>query len=209
MLRRNVIEFIGTFFLVLTVGLTLNPFAIGGVLAALVYMGGYISGAHYNPAVTIAVLLNGKIKFPAAIQYMVVQMLGGIAAAAAIALINGSSFTPSIVETVKISNALVVEVLYTFLLASVVLHVAVTDKVKNNHYYGAAIGLTLMTAAFVGGPTSGGVFNPAVGVSPYLYNFQAIGRSMDTVTLYLIGPIVGGILAGMVYKILPGAKSDK
>ncbi|QQS43604.1 aquaporin [Candidatus Roizmanbacteria bacterium] len=209
MLRKNFIEFLGTFFLVLTVGISQNPFAIGGVLAALVYMGGYISGAHYNPAVTLAALLNGKINLKAALQYMVVQLLAGVVAAAAVETINDTAFIPTVAEGAKMSSALLVEVLFTFLLAFVVLHVAYSDKVKNNHYYGAAIGLTLMTAAFIGGPTSGGAFNPAVGLSPYLYKFADLSKNIDAAGFYLIGPMIGGILAGMAYKMTQSIKTTK
>lgn len=202
MLRKNFIEFLGTFFLVLTVGLSQNPFAIGGVLVALVYMGGYISGAHYNPAVTLALLINKKIEITEAVQYWVVQMAGGIAAAAMVGIITGSSFMPVVPDGAETSGALLVETLFTFLLAFVVLHVAATKKTKDNQYFGAAIGITLMTAAFVGGPLSGGAFNPAVGAAPYILKLAEISEHLGTFTLYLIGPLAGGFFAGMVYKMM-------
>lgn len=202
MLRKNFIEFLGTFFLVLTVGLSQNPFAIGGVLAALVYMGGYISGAHYNPAVTLALLINKKIEITEAVQYWVVQMAGGVAAAAMVGIITGTAFAPTVPASSETSAALLIETLFTFLLAFVVLHVAATKKTKDNNYYGAAIGITLMTAAFVAGPISGGAINPAVGAAPHILNIMNIGDNLSTVTLYLIGPLAGGFFAGMVYKMM-------
>ncbi|MBP9691092.1 aquaporin [Candidatus Woesebacteria bacterium] len=202
MVRKNFIEFIGTFFLVLTVGLSQNPFAIGGVLAALVYMGGYISGAHFNPAVTLALLLNKKIDMTSAIQYWVVQMAGGVAAAALVGIISGTAFAPTIPTGSEMGASLLVETLFTFLLAFVVLHVAATKKTEGNQYYGAAIGITLMTAAFVAGPISGGAINPAVGAAPHLLNIMKLGENLPTMGLYLIGPLAGGFFAGMVYKML-------
>lgn len=202
MQKKNFIEFLGTFFLVLTVGLSQNPFAIGGVLAALVYMGGYISGAHYNPAVTLALLLNKKIEIADALQYWTMQIAGGVAAAAMVGIITGTAFAPVVPEGAQTSGALLVETLFTFLLAFVILHVAATKKTKDNQYYGAAIGITLMTAAFVGGPLSGGAFNPAVGAAPYILKLTEITEYLGTLTLYLIGPLAGGFFAGMVYKMM-------
>ncbi len=207
MLRKNFIEFLGTFFLVLTVGISQNPFAIGGVLAALVYMGGYISGAHYNPAVTLAILINKKIQFSEAIQYWMVQIAGGAVAAALVEVITGNRFLPAVPEGALTSGAFVIETLFTFLLCFVILHVAATKKTKDNQYYGAAIGITLMTAAFVGGPLSGGAFNPAVGAAPYILELAKISENMGTMSLYLIGPLSGGFLAGMVYKVMENPKS--
>ncbi len=202
MSQKLLMEFIGTFFLVLVVSFTGNPMAIGVVLVALVYMGGYISGAHYNPAVTIALWIANKIEAIVAMKYIVVQMLAGIIAAAFFNVIDGTKFLPSPALDADIAAAFLIEAVLTFLLCSVVLHVAATDKTKGNNYFGIAIGFTLLAIAYVGGPISGGAFNPAVGVSPLLYDFVNFGPHFLNITLYLIGPVVGGILAGMVYKSL-------
>jgi aquaporin Z len=202
MSNKLMMEFIGTFFLVLVISFTGNPMAIGVILVALVYMGGYISGAHYNPAVTIALWIANKIESALAIKYIVVQILAGIVAAAFFNVIDGTKFLPSPALDADIAAAFLIESVLTFLLCSVVLHVAATDKTKGNNYYGIAIGFTLLAIAYVGGPISGGAFNPAVGVSPLLYDFVNFGPHFLNITLYLIGPVVGGILAGMVYKSL-------
>ena len=198
--KKLLIEFIGTFFLVLTVALTGNPLAIGGVLATLVYMGGYISGANYNPAVTLALFINEKIDFKTMWRYIAVQMSAGVIAAAVYYGVQGSRFVPQIAATATLPSAFLVEVIYTFLLCTVVLNVATTDKVKDNQYYGAAIGLALMVGAFAGGPISGGAFNPAVGVSPLLYDYQNLGTQLVNMSVYLAGPLTGGILAGLIYQ---------
>ncbi len=202
MSNKLIMEFIGTFFLLLVICFTGNPMAIGTVLVALVYMGGYISGAHYNPAITIALWIANKIEATLAIKYIVVQMLAGIVAAAFFNIIDGTKFLPSPSVDSDMAAAFLIEAVLTFLLCSVVLHVAATDKTKDNNYYGIAIGFTLLAIAYVGGPISGGAFNPAVGVSPLLYDFVNYGPHFLNITLYLIGPVVGGILAGMVYKSL-------
>ncbi len=201
-MKKYVVEFIGTFFLILVIALTGNPLAIGAVLTALVYMGGYISGANYNPAVTLALLMNKKIDQQTAIRYMLTQLLAGIAAAAVYFVVANKTFVPQMGADVSIFSALTVEIVFTFLLASVVLHVAATDKTKGNDYYGLAIGLTVMAIAFAGGPISGGAYNPAVGVSPLLFDVPHLGSHLVSLLIYLIGPFAGGALGGLVYKKL-------
>lgn len=200
-MKKYIVEFIGTFFLVLVVSLTGNPIAIGFVLCALVYMGGYISGANYNPAVTLGLLLSKKLKLDVAVKYMLVQLLAGIIAAFTYFLIHNSTFIPTIGHNTTLISAILVEILFTFLLVSVVLHVAATDKTKNNDYFGLAIGLTVMAGAFAAGPISGGVFNPAVGVGPVLFDIVHLSDHISNLALYLLGPFAGAILASLVYKI--------
>lgn len=200
--KKLLVEFIGTFFLVLTVAFTGDPLAIGGVLIALVYMGGYISGAHYNPAVTVALLINKKISSQEAQSYILTQFIAAIVASATFLFITGDKFSPTIARSATLATGGVVEILFTFLLATVVLHTAVTDKTKNNHYYGLAIGLSLMVGAFAGGPISGGAFNPAVGAGPLLFDLRNLGEHLSLIFFYLITPTIGGALAGWVYRQL-------
>jgi aquaporin Z len=199
-MSKYVIEFIGTFFLVLTVALTANPIAIGAVLIAMVYMGGYISGGHFNPAVTLAVLLRDKIDRSTAIRYIATQIAAGMVAAVVYAAVKESTFVPAPGAGVNFYAALIIEVLFTFALASVVLHTATSAKTANNQYFGLAIGLTLMAAAFAGGSISGGVYNPAVGVGPILVDMNNFSTNSSDLILYILGPMIGGALAAMVYK---------
>src|SRR6267378_2044340 len=167
-MKKYVIELIGTFFLVLVIGLTGNPIAIGSVLMVMVYMGGHISGAHYNPAVTLAVLMRGKIDGREAGMYIIFQVLGAIIAALMVNVLAGHTFAPAPGEGVTALNALLVEIIFTFALASVVLNVATTKAAAGNSYFGLAIGFTVLAAAFAGGGISGGAYNPAVGLGPCL-----------------------------------------
>ena len=201
-MKKYIVEFVGTFFLVFTVALTGNPIAIGFVLVAMVYMGGYISGAHYNPAVTFGLLVSGNIKWEEAKKYMAAQLFGGFVAAGIYSLVQKNFFVPTPGENVSMFSAFVIEVLFTFALVSVVHHVAVSPKVKGNQYYGLAIGMTLLAAAFAGGPISGGAFNPAVGVSPLVYDIASVTSHVSSILLYSAGPLLGGALAGWVYKQL-------
>lgn len=212
-MKKYVIEFIGTFFLVVTVAFTGNPFAIAAILVSMLYMGGYISGAHYNPAVTIAVLVRGKIDWKNAIIYIVVQMLAAVAAALFYIAITGQKFIPQPDIKAPFGSAVLMEAMYTFALATVVLHTATSEETEGNNYFGIAIGFVILAAAFSGG-LSGGAYNPAVGIGPLLADIGNIGARMQNVWLYLIGPVAGGLLAGLLYRLLnastaPSEKKEK
>ena len=200
-MKKYITEFIGTFFLVLVIALSRNPIAIGAVLTALVYMGGYISGAHYNPAVTVGLLISKKIKAPVAARYIIAQFLGSIAASFVFFVVTKAVFIPTPGIGVSLFAAILVELVFTFLLVSVVLHTAATEKTKGNNYYGLAIGFTVLAAAFAGGRISGGAYNPAVGVGPLLFDITHFSVRMVSLVTYLVGPFAGSFLAGFVYKM--------
>lgn len=200
-MKQYLIEFIGAFFLVLTIALSGNPIAIGFVLTVLVYMGGYISGAHYNPAVTLALVLTKNIKPAKSLGYILSQILGGLTAAFIYNFVSSKKFIPSIAETATPAQAVMLEILFTFLLCSVVLHTAATEKTKGNNYFGLAIGLTVMVGAFSAGPISGGVFNPAVAIGPMFFDYQNLALNINNLVLYLAGPFIGSILAALIYKL--------
>lgn len=201
-MKQLIVEFIGTFFLVLIIALTGNPLAIGIGLMALVYMGGYISGANYNPAVTVALLLIGKTNSATAVKYILTQLLAGLAASVIYYLLTLKYFTPQPALTASFSMSLIIEILFTFLLVFVVLHVAVNHKTSGNDYFGLAIGACVIAIAFAGGPVSGAVYNPAVALGPILFNYQSLAANAINLLIYILGPLSGGILAGLVYKNL-------
>lgn len=207
-MRNYLTEFIGTFFLCLTIGLTvlngtaLAPLAIGASLMVMVYMGGHVSGGHYNPAVSLAVLLRGKMASVGEfVGYVVSQCAGAITAGLVVYVILGRTFAPAPAPTASVTAALLVEVLYTFALALVVLNSAASAKTHGNSFYGLAIGFTIVVAAFAGGPVSGGAFNPAVGFGPILVNAMLGGGTLGNLWLYLVGPLVGGALAAAVFGL--------
>jgi aquaporin Z len=207
-MRNYLTEFIGTFFLVLTVGLTvvgevsLAPLAIGASLMVMVYMGGHVSGGHYNPAVSLAVLLRGKMSSVGEfVGYVASQLAGAVVAALVVYGVLGKSFVPAPGEQASVTGALLIEILYTFALALVVLNSAASAKTHGNSFYGLAIGFTIVVAAFAGGPISGGAFNPAVGLGPALVHAMVGGGPVGHVWLYLVGPLVGGALAAIVFGL--------
>jgi aquaporin Z len=207
-MRNYLTEFIGTFFLVLTVGLTvvnevsMAPLAIGCSLMVMVYMGGHVSGGHYNPAVSFAVLMNGKMSSVGEFfGYVASQLAGAIVAALVVYGVLGKSFVPAPGEQSSVTAALLIELLYTFALALVVLNSAASAKTHGNSFYGLAIGFTIVVAAFAGGPISGGAFNPAVGLGPAVVHAALGAGSVSHVWLYLIGPLAGGGLAAVVFGL--------
>jgi aquaporin Z len=206
-MSRYVTEAIGTFFLVLTIGLTVldgsafAPLAIGSALMVMVYMGGPISGAHYNPAVTIAIYLRGKLPASDVLPYIVSQLVGAVLASVAVWILLGETFALAPGVGVSVTSALLAEVVFTFALALVILNVATSDASAGNSYFGLAIGFTVMTGAFAVGGISGGAFNPAVGTGPIIVNALAGGGGWGDLWLYWVGPLLGGVAAVTVFRL--------
>ena len=202
-MRKYLVEFIGTFFLVLTIGMVVlggrGDFAslgIASVLTVMIYAGGHISGAHYNPAVTLAVLIRGRIGVGEAIGYMIVQIIGGVAGALLVTYFMAK--LPEVLPQANSFRAVVAEFLGTFALAYVVLNVATSKETAGNSYYGLAIGFTVMAMAYSFGSISGGAFNPAVAVGICL--MQLAG--WNDIWIYLVGCFGGGLVAGLIFRFL-------
>jgi aquaporin Z len=181
----------------------LAPLAIGSSLMIMVHMGGHVSGAHYNPAVSVAMLMRGKLDATSFLGYVVAQIAGAVLAAVTVFGIVGQTFAPAPSPTTSILAALLVEVLYTFALALVVLNVATSARTTGNSFYGLAIGFTVVAAAVAGGPISGGAFNPAVGIGPTLVHATLGGATgaLGSLWLYIVGPCIGGAAAAVVFGI--------
>jgi len=204
------VEFIGTFFLVFTVGQTvkgpdgagpLAALAIGSALMVMIYAGGHFSGGHYNPAVTLGVTLRGKLPVAEAGPYMVAQVLGALVAAGLVLFIKstGPAVTaPSGPENYNIAAWFLAEFLFTFALVYVVLNAATAKGTENNSFYGLAIGFTVMVGAFAVGPVSGGAFNPAVGVGVTVMGLATVTKLI----VYLIADFAGGAAAALLFKAL-------
>jgi len=206
-MSRYVTEAIGTFFLVLTIGLTVlsgsafAPLAIGSALMVMVYMGGPVSGAHYNPAVTVAVYLRGRLPASDVLPYIASQLIGAILASLAVFIVAGDTFAPAPGVGVSTVAALLAEVLFTFALALVILNVAFADASAGNSYFGLAIGFTVMVGAFAVGDVSGGAFNPAVGTGPIIVNALVGAGGWSDLWLYWVGPLLGGVAAVTVFRL--------
>lgn len=193
-------EFIGTFFLVFTVGMTvLNPaltgwapLVIGSVLAVMVFAGGHVSGGHYNPAVSLAVFLRKKLAANDLIIYWIAQLAAGAAAAYLTIYLKGApSTTPLQPDHIK---ALIVEFLFTFALCYVVLNVATVRETAGNSYFGLAIGFTVLVGAYAVGAISSGAFNPAVALGITLLNLSLWAN----IWIFVVANLLGGIVAALV-----------
>ena len=204
MTRKLVVEFIGTFFLVLTVGMVvlepgagaLAPLAIGSALMVMVYAGGHISGGHYNPAVSLAVMMRGKATPGEMVGYWVAQLLAGVAAALVVGTFKQSA--PVVAMIPPTGPSLLAEFLFTFALCYVVLNVATTRGTEGNSYYGLAIGFTVLIGAFSVGGISGGAFNPAVAVG--LVTMGIVG--VQSIWIYLVADLLGGLVAAILFNAL-------
>src|SRR5215472_11702687 len=198
-MRKYVTEFIGTFGLVFSVGCavmsgsTLAPRAIGSALMVLVYAGGHISGAYYNPAVTLGVYLRGKLPLDDVAPYWVAQLAGAFLAAwlAKFTVHPGVVHTLSTSGAHQIFSAMLAEFVFTFALVFVVLNVATSKDQPGNQFFGLAIGFTVAVGAFAVGSISGGTFNPAVAFGAMLMGLLNWGNFY----IYLIGNLAGAALA--------------
>ena len=172
-------------------------------LMVMVYVGGHISGAHYNPAVTIAIWLRGKLDAKDIPLYLVSQIVGAFAAAVVVYLFKSpQTFAPQPGDGFSAGQVLLAEFLFTFALCLVILTVATSDKLEGNNIYGLAIGMTVTAGAICVGPISGGCFNPAVFIGPGLMHLKNSSTFLTHLPLYLIGPIGGGVVAVGLFRFL-------
>jgi aquaporin Z len=203
-MRKYIAEFIGTFFLVLTVGCTVIPsaagvipaLAIGAVLMVMVFAGGHISGGHFNPAVTFAIFIRGRLEMKDVIPYWVAQIAAGIVAAFVAVWLVGKDGTP--LEVTNIPAVFVAEFLFTFALAYVVLNCATAKGTLDNSFYGLAIGFTVMAGIFAVGAISGGAFNPAVATGAAVMKLL----KFSDIWIHLVAELAAGLVAGLTFKFL-------
>lgn len=204
-MNKYIFEFIGTFFLVFTVGMVsidpavpagFAPIAIGTVLAVMIFATGHISGGHLNPAVTLGVLIRGKIALNNAAIYWIVQLLAGIVAALTVSLMKPALPASTQVDSINILNAFLAEFIFTFALVFVVLNVATAKGTEGNSYFGWAIGFTVLVGAYAVGGISGGVFNPAVALGGSIMNIFA----WSNIWLYLLAELLAAAAAAFVFR---------
>jgi aquaporin Z len=204
-MKKYVAEFIGTFFLMATIGNVvlkpgdagdMAPLAIGAALMVMVFANGHLSGAHFNPAVTLAVWLRGRCPTSDVPGYIISQLAGATLAALAVQFLKGN---PP-VEEIKlvVERALLAEFLYTFALAYVVLNVATAKATSGNSYYGLAIGFAVLAGAYSVGSISGGAFNPAVALGITILGIS----KASNIWIYLVANLAAGAVAGIVFKTL-------
>ena len=209
-MKKYLTELIGTFFLCLTIsgavasGSVIAPIAIGASLMVMVYMGGHISGGHYNPAVSLAVFMRGKLPASDFVPYIISQIVGAVLAGIVSLIIFGKVIAPSPAADARFIGILLAEILYTFALALVVLNVATAKETEGKGFYGLAIGFTVLAGAVSVGGYSGGAFNPAVGLGLNIASALTGNLHPMNFIYYSVGPFAGGALAAVVYRIQHG-----
>jgi len=213
-LNKYIVEFIGTFFLVFTIGNVvladvgvLGPLAIAAALMVMIFAGGHISGAHYNPAVTLGVTMRGACSPVDAIPYVVAQIAGAILAALAAIYITGGATAESMLaltDAALMPKALLAEFIGTFALVFVILNVATAESTSGNSFYGLAIAFTVLACAITLGGISGGAFNPAVAVGLCIYKVAA----WPAIWVYIAPQLAAAVLATIVFRITNGEDSE-
>jgi aquaporin Z len=204
-MNKYLTEFIGTFFLVLTVGCSVlfggphvvPPLAIGSALMVMVYAGGHISGGHYNPAVTLGVWLRGRCPAKEVLPYWVAQLLGALCASAVVHYFKRETSTEPLIA-LRVGPALLAEFLFTFALVYVVLNSATAKATAGNSFYGLAIGFTVMTGAFAVGTISLAAFNPAVAVGISIMGLS----SWSNIWVYFLANLSAAVVAASIFKFL-------
>ena len=205
--RKLAVEFIGMFMFVFTVGMAtesanrsgaiLAPLAIGSVLMVLVFAGGHVSGGHYNPAVSTAVFLRGKIASNEYLAYIATQFVAAALAGLLVNAVGGEQAPAAMASTAKM---LVVEFLFTFTLAYVVLNVATAKGTEGNSFYGLAIGFLVVVGAISVGWVSGGAFNPAIALGATILG----AFKWSNIWIYLVADFLGGAAAAGAFLFIQG-----
>ena len=207
-MRKYLVEFIGTFFLVLTVCMTVlggagnfAPLAIGSMLMVMIYAGGHISGGHFNPAVSLGAFIRGALPASDLLPYVVAQILAGIVAPLVAAPLLGSmGAADAVTSRLDVVPSLIAEFLGTFALVWVVLHTATAKGTEGNSNYGLAIGFTVLACAYALGGVSGGAFNPAVATGISLAGI----KDFADIWVYLVANLGAGAVAALTFKFVNG-----
>ena|ERR1700691_1621059 len=209
--RKLATEFIGMFLFVFTVGMAteaanksgavLAPIAIGSVLMVMVFAGGHVSGGHYNPAVSTAVFIRGKITQKEYVAYIATQFAAAGVAGLLVRAVGGHETAGVTAATGKM---LIVEFLFTFALAYTVLNVATATGTAGNSFYGLAIGFIVIVGAISVGWISGGAFNPAIALGATVLG----AFKWSHIWIYLLADFAGGAAAAVTFLYIQGANAD-
>lgn len=201
-MKKYLMELIGTFFLVFTIGMSvlaggngvIPPLAIGSILMVMVYAGGHISGGHYNPAITLGVWIRGEFKNKDVLPYMLYQLAGAAIAAGVVRYLMPTATAQP--RNLALGPELIAEFLFTFALVFVVLNSATSKDNSGNSFYGLAIGFTVLSGAFAVGAVASAAFNPAVAVGISIMGMSAWSK----IWVYLLANLLGGAVAGFAFK---------
>ena len=222
LLSKLICEFLGTTAIVFIYGVAgsagvTGDFAItiGATVTAITYAGGHLTGGLYNPALTVATAIRGKIDFGLCCAYIAIQLCAGLLGALSSMCLKYTEATgfighPVVGKDVSDGSACLAEIVVTFALCHTFLHVATTVTQANNSYHGLATGLTVLSGTISVGGVSGACFNPAVAMLTVVHkwqmwsqadfaSFETIETGADKVWIHVLGPLVGAIFAGVLF----------
>lgn len=216
-IKKYIAECIGTFVLVLfacgtavncsvdnAAGYLATALAFGLVIVAMAYSIGNISGCHINPAVSVAMLVSKKMSVKDFIGYVIAQFIGAILGAAVLMLFVGreSGLAANALYNGSVGLSLLIEIILTFVFVIAIL--GVTSKVENGPISGIVIGLSLSLVHLLGIGFTGTSVNPARSFGPAIF---AGGEALSSVWVFIVAPLIGGIIAALVYKFLAADKA--
>jgi aquaporin Z len=204
--KKYLVEFIGTFFLVFTVGCTLippgagalAPLAIGASLMVMMYAGGHVSGGHFNPAITLAVWMRGKLEAFDLVPYWLAQFAAAVLAAWVMHFFKLPDAAK--VFAIGIKAAVLAELLFTFALTWVFLNVTTARGTAGNSFYGLAVGMTMMAGLFTVSRESGGAFNPAIALGDTMMGLS----TWANIWVFFVGNFGGAAIAALTYRLVNG-----
>ena len=217
-MKKYVAEAVGTLMLTLIAcgvavivgNIITSSLAFGLVIVAAAYSIGNVSGCHINPAVSISMVVAGKMEAKECVKYIISQVIGALFGSLLLAFCLGSfeelgaNGYGSMLGTTEVTMwiALIVEVILTFIFTTTIL--GVTDKKENGHVTGIVIGLTLVLVHLFGIPFTGTSVNPARSLAPAILQG---GEALKQVWVFIVAPVVGAILSGLFYRFV--LKEDK
>lgn len=195
-------ELFGSFFLTIAIGLSGNPLAAGFILAALVYLFSDLSGSHFNPAVSLAAWVAGKLTLQEMLAYILSQLSGAIAGAFFVWRISDSTHIARPSQSTATFEFIAVELLFSLIFVLIFLYMVYPAKKRRNPVFGIMIGFTFAAAYIIAEPISGTGLNPATAAAFILADTLNNGYSHYYLPIYLLAPMVGGLAASAVYKKL-------
>jgi len=208
--KRLLMEFLGTFFFILSIAMSFNPIAIAAMLMVWVYIGAFVSGAHYNPLVSLAMALRGKLAWEKLPWYWLAQILGGCVAFFAAAHLHGQIAIPAPALEATLLQAFIIEVLLSFVFALIILVVGTAEKYKGNDIFGFAIGFSIPALAGVGGSISGGIFNPAIAIGAAVVGLMSGAPIVWAhLLMYVVAALLGGVLAAYAFHYFIAEKHEE
>jgi aquaporin Z len=195
-MKRYLMEFVGTFFLVVAITLIGNPITIGLMLMAMIYVGGHISGAHFNPAISFACFIQNKLRLADMGWYIAAQSLGACLAVWLFSLITNTPYAVEMIPGNLVIGPMVIEALLVNVLCWVYLTMNFTNRYRESTIPGIVIGLTLMAIV-----AAGGIFNPAVAIASTVSSLIREGSigEMGSILVYIVGPLLGAVGASFKF----------